>query len=58
MEHPWGKMGQCWYEDCCVLEKPQKAHCNVKNIQGKEKIIELAKGNVMVEQLSCCVQNL
>lgn len=32
------KMGRCWYEDCCVLDRPEKAHCNVRDMLGKEKI--------------------
>lgn len=35
------KMGKCWYKDCCVLEKPEKAHCNVKDMLGQEKIKEV-----------------
>ena len=35
------EMGKCWYKDCCVLEKPEKACCNVKDMLGQEKIKEV-----------------
>lgn len=31
------KMGECWYKDCCVLDKPEKAHCKLHDMSGSEK---------------------
>lgn len=31
-------MGNCWYKDCCVLEKPGKSHCKLTTVTGAEKI--------------------
>lgn len=34
-------MGKCWHESCCILEKPEKARCNLKSKSGDEKIMTL-----------------
>lgn len=34
-------MGECWHKDCCVLDRPQKAHCNLTCMSGREKIMTL-----------------
>lgn len=34
-------MGKCWYQDCCILEKPEKSNCNLKSMAGEEKIMTL-----------------
>lgn len=34
-------MGKCWYQDCCIMEKPEKAHCNLTAETGEQKIMTL-----------------
>ena len=33
-------MGKCWYQDCCVLDEPEKNRCGLAdNMAGLEKIM-------------------
>lgn len=35
------KLGECWYEDCCVLEHPDKKQCSVEKVRGQDKFLEV-----------------
>lgn len=45
-------MGNCWYKDCCVLEHPRKAHCNLEALQGEKKIMELLRDKECANMIS------
>ncbi len=40
-------MGKCWYKDCCVLERPEKAHCHLEAFSGEKKIMTLLQDDEM-----------
>ena len=34
-------MGACWHKDCCVLAAPERAHCGIDALSGREKMMAL-----------------
>lgn len=34
------RMGECWYQDCCVLEKADENKCNLENVTSGDAKIE------------------
>lgn len=40
-------LGECWYKDCCVLERKDKKQCNLEVTSGREKIMELLSDSEM-----------
>ena len=35
------RMGACWHKDCCVLDAPERAHCGIDTLSGREKMLAL-----------------